>query len=95
MMYTGFYLFGVGEVVPRSTQWEFFGAFSLLAFSQICNAAIIGFLLTYLEDLNEESAEFSKKISLCNTAMINLNLSTNLKKEILTFVIKTHNTKKL
>ena len=33
MMYTGFYLFGVGEVVPRSSRAEFAAAFLLLAFS--------------------------------------------------------------
>ena len=33
MMYTGFYLFGVGEVVPRSHEIEFAAAFLLLAFS--------------------------------------------------------------
>lgn len=95
MMYTGFYLFGVGEVVPRSSWQEFFGAFMLLAFSQIANAAIIGFILTYMEELNRESSEYSKKISLCNTAMLNLKLSTPLKTEIMKFVMSTHHTKKL
>lgn len=95
MMYTGFYLFGMGEVVPRSNYIEFLGAFTILAFSQIANAAIIGFILTYMEELNKESSEYSKKLSLCNTAMLNLKLSTKLKAEIITFVMSTHNTKKL
>ena len=95
MMYTGFYLFGVGEVVPRSSRAEFAAAFLLLAFSQIANAAIIGFILTYLEDINKESSEYSKKISLCNTAMLNLKLSTPLKTDIIKFVMSTHHTKKL
>ena len=95
MMYTGFYLFGVGEVVPRSNWLEFLSAFALLAVSQIVNAAIIGFILTYMEEMNRESSEYSKKISLCNTAMLNLKLSTALKTEIIKFVMSTHNTKKL
>ena len=95
MMYTGFYLFGMGEVVPRSSDLEFFGAFLILAFSQIANAAIIGFILTYMEELNKESSEYSKKLSLCNTAMLNMKLSTELKADVIKFVIATHHTKKL
>ena len=79
LMYTGFYLFGVGEVVPRSSWIEFLGAFMLLSISQLANAAIIGFLLTYLEELNKDVSEYSKKISLCNTAMLNLKLSKPLR----------------
>jgi hypothetical protein len=86
MMYTGFYLFGVGEVVPRSTWYEFAGAFLLLSLSQIANAAIIGVLLSYLEELNQEAGEFSQKISLVNTAMLNLKLSKKLKTEIKMFI---------
>jgi hypothetical protein len=95
MMYTGFYLFGMGEVVPRSSEAEFLGAFCLLAFSQIANAAIIGFILTYMEELNHEAANYSRKLSLCNTAMINLKLSTPLKAEVIEYVMQTHHTKKL
>ena len=94
-MYTGFYLFGMGEVVPRSSEAEFLGAFCLLAFSQIANAAIIGFILTYMEELNYEAANYSRKLSLCNTAMINLKLSTPLKAEVIEYVMQTHHTKKL
>ena len=48
-----------------------------------------------MEDLNRESSEYSKKISLCNTAMLNLKLSTPLKTDIMKFVMSTHHTKKL
>ena len=48
-----------------------------------------------MEELNKESSEYSKKISLCNTAMLNLKLSTPLKAEIMKFVMSTHHTKKL
>jgi len=47
------------------------------------------------EELNKESSEYSKKISLCNTAMLNINLSNALKAEILQFVMSTHYTRKL
>lgn len=86
MMYTGFYLFGVGEVVPRSTWYEFAGAFFLLSLSQIANAAIIGVLLSYLEDLNIEASTVSAKVSLVNTAMLNLELSKGLKTDVMEFI---------
>ena len=41
-LYTGFYLFGVGEVVPRESALEFLVAFALLAVCTIFNAVLIG-----------------------------------------------------
>ena len=48
-----------------------------------------------MEELNKESSEYSKKISLCNTAMLNLKLPNALKTDIMKFVMSTHHTKKI
>lgn len=72
LLYTGFYLFGVGEVVPRTSSSEFGLAFVLLSTSTILNAVIIGYMTTYVEELNRKSAELSNRINLTNTAMLNL-----------------------
>ena len=72
LLYTGFYLFGVGEVVPRSTQGEFGIAFLLLASCTIINAVVIGYMTTYVDELNRKSQELADRINLTNTAMLNL-----------------------
>ena len=51
MLYTGFYIFGVGEIVPRSDTLEFAMGFLLCAICTIGNAVIIGYMTSYTEEL--------------------------------------------
>lgn len=55
--YTGFYLFGVGEVVPRETN-EFITATFILIMSAIVNAIIIGNMAIHSEELSRKATEF-------------------------------------
>ena len=86
LLYTGFYLFGVGEVVPRSSFYEFFTAFTLLSLSTIVNAVVIGYMTSYIDELSRKSAELADRINLTNTAMLNLQLPRSLKSEILQYI---------
>ena len=61
----------------------------------IVNAIIIGYMATYMDELNKKSAALSAKINLTNTAMINLQLNKELKMEISKFVYNTHTTETL
>lgn len=92
MLYTAYYLFTVGEVVPRSTTQEFSMAFLIESVCMIVNAVIIGYMSQYMDELNKKSAALSAKINLTNTAMINLGLSRPLKTEISKFIYNTHTT---
>lgn len=55
--YIGFYLFGVGEVCPR-TQPEILVAIPILILSSIMNGLIIGNMALYISELNKKNAEF-------------------------------------
>jgi len=55
--YISFYLFGVGEVCPR-TQKEIYVAIAILILSSIFNGLIIGNMSLYLTELNKKNAEF-------------------------------------
>ena len=92
MMYTAFYVFTVGEIVPRATTDEFAVSFLLESICTIVNAVIIGYMTAYMEELNRKSAELSAKINLTNTAMINLGLTRPLKAEISKYIYNTHTT---
>jgi len=72
LLYTGFFIFGVGEVVPRSSNLEFAAAIFLCSACTIFNALIIGLMTGYLEELNKNSVELNEKLNLTNTAMLNL-----------------------
>lgn len=72
--------------MPRVDAIEFFSAFLLCSFCTIINALIIGYMTSYVEELNKKTAELSEKLNLTNTAMLNLNLSRNLKKEITQYI---------
>ena len=82
LIYTGFYIFGVGEIVPRSSNLEFGTAIILCSLCTIFNALIIGLMTSYLEELNKNQVELNDNLNLSNTAMINLELSSDLKSEI-------------
>ena len=95
LLYTGFYLFGVGEVVPRATELEFGTGFLLCSLCTIANAVIIGNMISYTEELNKRTADLAEKLNLINTAMLNLRLSSELKAEITSQTYQTHTTKQL
>lgn len=95
MMYTAFYVFTVGEIVPRSTTNEFAISFLLESVCTIVNAIIIGYMTSYMDELSKKSAELSTKINLTNTAMINLALARPLKTEISKYIYNTHTTNNL
>ena len=93
-LYTGFYLFGVGEVVPRTSSTEFIVAFCLLAVCTIVNAVLIGYMASYAEELSKDSREFQNKLNLANTAMINLDLQRDLRTKIHEYINNTYTTQK-
>jgi hypothetical protein len=86
LLYTGFYVFGVGEIVPRAGSFEFFAAFILCSLCTIFNAVIIGYMTSYTEELSKKTRELNDKLNLTNTAMISLNLTSNLKKDIIEYI---------
>ena len=94
-MYTAFYVFTVGEIVPRASESEFAVSFILESVCTIVNAVIIGYMTAYMDELSRKSAELSAKINLTNTAMINLGLTRPLKTEISKYIYNTHTTKNL
>lgn len=95
LLYTGFYLFGVGEVVPRAGSFEFFSGFVLCSICTIFNAVIIGYMASYTEELSKKTKDLNDKLNQTNTAMLNLNLSRNLKTQILQYIYQTHTTEQL
>ena len=84
-LYTSFYLFGVGEVVPRATI-EFTLAVFVLLCSAVFNAIIIGNIAIQQELLNRKSINFQQKIDLTNTAMSNLGLPRDLRKDVIEYI---------
>lgn len=92
--YIAFYLFGVGEVCPR-TQIETFVAICVLILSSILNGLIIGNMALYMNELNKKNAEFQRKLDTVNTAMKALNLDQMLRREITEFFITTNATQVL
>ena len=95
MLYTAFYVFTVGEIVPRASAAEFGFSFLLESICTIVNAIIIGYMTQYMGELAEPSQRLSDKINVTNTAMINLKLSRPLKMDISKFIYNTHTTKTL
>jgi len=95
MLYTAYYIFTVGEIVPRASSAEFGISFLLESICTIVNAIIIGYMTAYMEELNSKSRALSEKINLTNTAMINLKLPPRLKAEISRYIYNTHTTKLL
>ena len=91
-VYTAFYLFGVGEVVPRKTWQESLVAFTLLAVCTIANAVLIGYMASYADQLTADSRAFQEKMNLTNTAMLNLELQRDLKMRITEYINNTHAT---
>jgi hypothetical protein len=92
--YTAYFLFGVGEVTPR-TQTEVIVAIPILIISSIMNGLIIGNMALYISELNKKRAEFQRKMDTVNTAMNNLNLSSSLRRDVNEFFIQTNSTSTL
>jgi hypothetical protein len=67
-LYIGFYLFGVGEVCPR-TQLEIIIAVPILILSSIVNGLIIGNMALYISELNKKKSDFQNKMDTVNTAI--------------------------
>ena len=63
LLYTGFYLFGVGEVVPRQGPEEFFAAFIFCSLNTIFNAVIIGYMTAYMEALSQDSQLLNERLN--------------------------------
>ena len=59
MLYTAYYVFTVGEIVPRASSQEFGFSFLLESICTIVNAVIIGYMTAYMEELNRKSAELT------------------------------------
>ena len=93
-LYIGFYLFGVGEVCPR-TQTEIIVSVPILILSSIVNGLIIGNMALYISELNKKRSDFQNKMDTVNTAINNLNLTENLKREVQEFFITTNSTSTL
>ena len=93
-MYIEFYLFGVGEVCPR-TQLEILTSIPVLILSSIMNGLIIGNMALYLQELNKKNADFQTNMDTVNTAMNALNLDEGLRRAITEFFITTNSTSTL
>ena len=90
-LYIAFYLFGVGEVCPR-TGYEIIVAINILLMSSIVNGLIIGNMALYMNELHKKKSEFNSKMDTVNTAMNSLKLNTDLSRDIKEFFFTTNNT---
>lgn len=90
-LYTAFYLFGVGEVVPQTQLEGAISIFTLIIFA-IINNTVLSIFAVYAEELGHKDSLLQAKIDLTNTAMSNLKLPKNLRTEVLKYIQNTHNT---
>ena len=93
-LYVAFYLFGVGEICPR-TGMEIIVAINILLMSSIVNGLIIGNMALYMTELHKKKSEFNRKMDTVNTAMNSLKLDEHLNREIKEFFITTNSTQEL
>lgn len=70
-------------------------AIPILIVSSIMNGLIIGNMALYISELQKKQSEFQKKMDTVNTAMNNLNLTENLRREVNEFFITTNSTSTL
>ena len=92
--YTGNYLFGVGEVTPK-TMTEVMVSIPILIVSSIMNGLIIGNMALYIAELQKKESEFQKKMDTVNTAMNNLKINASLRREVNEYFITTNSTSTL
>jgi hypothetical protein len=74
-----------GEVVPQ-TNVESVTAIFLLVIFAVVNNTILTIFATYAEELQHKAAELQKTVDLTNTAMANLGLTKELRKDVLDYV---------
>jgi hypothetical protein len=65
----------------------------LLVIFAVVNNTILTIFAQYAEELQRKAADLQKTIDLTNTAMANLGLTQELRKDVLEYVQNTHNTK--
>jgi hypothetical protein len=80
-IYIGFYLFAQSEISPRTHAELIFGILVLLI-SSLLNGLIIGNMALYMTELHKKKNEFNRKMDTVNSAMNNLNLDLNIRREI-------------
>ncbi len=89
--YIGVFLFGVGEITPRTTFELGFASFVML-FSAMVNANIFGTMAVLVQELSSKQMRFQQQLDTVNTAMKNLNLPTKLRREVNEFFLNTQST---
>ena len=72
--------------MPRADEHEYFAAFIINSICTLINALIIGYMTSYAEEMSKQTADLSDKLNFTNTAMINLNLSPDLKAQITQYI---------
>ena len=70
-------------------------AIPILILSSIVNGLIIGNMALYISELKKKTSEFQKKMDTVNTAMKNLNLTNELRREVKEFFMATNSTSTL
>jgi len=76
------------EIGPRSMFQLVFISFILLA-GALINANIFGNMAVIIQDLNKKVGRFLEKIDTANTAMMNMNLPTDIKKKVINYLMQT------
>lgn len=77
------------------TQSEVLLAIPILIVSSIMNGLIIGNMALYISELQKKASEFQRKMDSVNTAMNNLDLSQELRREVNEYFITTNSTSSL
>ena len=90
--YIGFYLFGVGEVCPRTVN-ELALAIILMIINSIINGIVIGNMALYLSEMAKKKNEFQAKMDTVNMAMKQIGTPGELKSEITQFFFTTNSTR--
>ena len=90
-IYIGFYMFAMGEISPR-THFELIFTIIILLISSLLNGIIIGNMALYMTELHKKKSQFNNKINTVNSAMTNLNLDVNIRREIQEFFVTTNGT---
>lgn len=90
-LYNCLMLFGINEVVPRTTFECAFCAITMLI-SAMINANLFGVIAMLVQNMNTKSRKFQEQMDTCNTAMKNLRLPSSLMKEVAYYLRSTQMT---
>ena len=90
-MYHAVLMFGVNEVVPRTTFEIAFVSFVMLVSSMV-NANIFGIMAVLVSEMNRKSVHFQEQIDTANTAMDNLKLPNETKRVVKDYLISVQGT---